>query len=120
MPRRSTSRMTRRAAPEPRPTLRDIERATAPALVIDVREIVAAVAAGDNNSVEPRLHAAFDAGAPALFYDSTGLLPSVTIARHGEVYAVEQLPHRAGGLRLFANLRAALKDGFTFARNQHA
>ncbi len=119
MPRRSTSRMTRRAASKRRPTLRDVERATPPALVLDVREIVAAVAAGDNNSVEPRLHAAFDAGAPALFYDSTGIVPSVTIARHGEVYAVEQLPRRAGP-RLFADLRAALKDGFTFARNEHA
>lgn len=86
MPRRSTSRMTRRGGTDRRPTLRDVERATA----------------------------------PALFFDSTGLLPSVTIARHGEVYAVEQLPRRAGGFRLFADLRAALKDGFTFARNEHA
>ncbi len=119
MPRRSASRMTRRAAPDRRPTLRDIERATAPALVIDVRDLVAAVAAGDNNSLEPRLNTAFDAGAPALFYDSTGIIPSVTISRHGEVYAVEQLPRRAGP-RLFADLRAALKEGFTFARNEHA
>ncbi len=116
MTRRSVARMTRRAAADCRPTLRDIERATPPALVLDVREIVAA---GAKNGTESRLHAAFDAGAPALFYDSTGLLPSVTIARHGEVYAVEQLPRRAGP-RLFADLRAALKDGFTFARNDHA
>jgi len=54
-----------------------------------------------------------------VFYDSIELVPSVTIARHGHVYAVEQLPRRDGP-RLFADLRAALQDGFTFARNDHA
>jgi len=116
MPRRSIARMARRAAPERRPTLRDIERATPPAVVIDVRDIVVA---GAKNGTERRLHAAFDAGAPALFYDSTGLLPSVTIARHGQVYAVEQLPRRAGP-RLFADLAAALKDGFDFTSARSA